>query len=91
MYRGDLLQTGADVFGFLIAKEIPENSTLILDPVPVRSWATYYGGSGGEYMHDLQIGPDGNIYFSGSTSSSGNIATINAHQDTLVGIRMGCW
>ena len=51
------------------------NKTLIIDPIPVRLWGTYYGGNNGDYSLDLCNDSNNNVYFSGYTSSTTNIAT----------------
>ena len=50
----------------------------------VRQWATYYGGSGLEYDNTCEIDANGNVYLSGTTGSSTNIA-FNGHQNTYGG------
>ncbi|MCD6063492.1 MAG: hypothetical protein K0R82_1403, partial [Flavipsychrobacter sp.] len=49
----------------------------------VRLWATYYGGSAGEDRGHVSCDLAGNVYMSGETWSSNNIATAGAHQTTL--------
>ncbi len=53
----------------------------------VRQWGTYYGGSGDEYIYYCAVDAVGDIYFSGSTSSSTgtNIVTAGSHQTTYGG------
>ena len=48
----------------------------------VRQWATYYGGNGGNAIRSCAVDGDGNIYATGETNSSNNIA-FNGHQNTL--------
>jgi hypothetical protein len=39
-----------------------------------RLWGTYYGGSGGEIVYDIDLDGEGNIYMQGETGSSTGIA-----------------
>ncbi|MBL7895914.1 MAG: T9SS type A sorting domain-containing protein [Bacteroidia bacterium] len=50
----------------------------------VRSWGTYYCGTGGGFSNGCSTDPMGNIYLHGSTTStnSNDIATPGAHQFT---------
>lgn len=60
------------------------NETLIIDPTPNLSWSIQYGG-GVEITTDLVIDPSNNVYITGYTYSSSNIATSGAHQTVLAG------
>ncbi len=51
----------------------------------VRQWATYYGGSSFEETGGLSIDVQNNVYLSGRTTSSSNIATTGAFQSTFGG------
>lgn len=84
------IQLAKNTFGFRINESYPSESTLIIDPLTSRSWATYYGGSqhdgsiyGSRFVHDLTLDASGNIYFTASTSSTNQIATTGAFQGTL--------
>jgi hypothetical protein len=48
-------------------------------------WSTYYGGNGNEACNALSIDTAGNVYISGATSSTNNIATASAYQASLLG------
>ena len=48
-----------------------------------RSWATYYGGSLQEHQGHVSCDNSGNVFLSGETYSTTNIATPGAHQTTL--------
>ncbi|MEI6898938.1 MAG: FISUMP domain-containing protein [Bacteroidota bacterium] len=79
-----------DVYGFSMDGYQEDNSLLIIDPVPTRLWATYYGGYGAgftdsENIESVTIDKDGNIVIAGVTSSSNNIATAGAFQTSLWG------
>jgi gliding motility-associated-like protein len=64
-----------NVYGFESAENVSDK-TVIIDPVPIRLWGTYYGGNGGEYSSDICNDVNNNVYFSGYTRSTTNIATI---------------
>lgn len=57
--------------------------TLVIDPV--LSWGTYYGGS--EFDKGVAVATDqqGNVYMTGGTSSSNDIATSGSYQVALGG------
>ncbi|MBK6774809.1 MAG: SBBP repeat-containing protein [Flavobacteriales bacterium] len=46
-----------------------------IDPNGNRSWATYYGGAGGDEGTSCAADQSGNVYLSGSTNSSSGIAS----------------
>ena len=48
-------------------------------------WGTYYGGSDVDLAREIAIDINNNIYVVGQTSSTNNIASPNAQQDTLGG------
>ncbi len=47
-----------------------------------RVWATYFGGIGPENGYSIATDKQGNVYMTGETSISTNIATAGAHQMT---------
>jgi hypothetical protein len=57
------------------------------DALGVRQWGTYYGGSGSS-QDDLvwcAFDPNGDIYFTGITSSTNGISTPGSHQSNIGG------
>ncbi len=48
-----------------------------------RQWATYFGGTGSDLTWTAKCDNTGNVYISGETGSTGNIATPNGHQTTI--------
>jgi len=75
---------GENLFGVSIVEPIPNGMTLVVDPVPDRLWATYCGGSGLDEIRECIMG-GGDLYVSGKTASSSNIATTGSHQATIGG------
>lgn len=49
----------------------------------VREWATYYGGINNDNVRALTIDTNENIYISGQTFSTTNIATVGSHQPNI--------
>ena len=50
-----------------------------------RLWGTYYGGTEDEYNVAIALNAFGNIYLSGQTTSTSDIATPGTYKDTLTG------
>ncbi len=50
------------------------------------NWETYFGGEGEEQLGNMVVDESGLIYISGSTVSTGNIASNGAYQTELNGI-----
>jgi hypothetical protein len=49
----------------------------------VRQWGTYYGGNGTDYLSDLLIDANQNIFFCGETLSTNSISTTGAFQPSI--------
>lgn len=77
-------QLAANTFGFEVANPFNYKARLIIDPTPVRIWATYFGGSEEDSTHKVGIKSDSknNIIVGGFTSSKNNIATSGSFQST---------
>lgn len=54
-------------------------------PTGVRLWATYYGGTSGDYAFACNVDINNDIYLSGYTTSSTGMATAGSHQPTIGG------
>jgi gliding motility-associated-like protein len=67
-------KVGSNLYGFE-SPQIAPDKTVIIDPVPVRLWGTYYGGSAVEYTGSVMVDSSNHAVISGSTGSSDNIAT----------------
>jgi gliding motility-associated-like protein len=71
-----------NIYGF--DGEINSSSkTIIIDPVPIRLWGTYYGGNGNEAPNDITSDANNNVYISGTTYSLNNIATVGTHLSSI--------
>ncbi|MDP1623217.1 MAG: FISUMP domain-containing protein [Bacteroidales bacterium] len=69
----------------LIGFSAPSDGNIIIDPVPQRLWATYFGGTGFDGLNSLSLDGSGNIYSAGSTTSPTNIATSGSYQEVFMG------
>ncbi len=49
----------------------------------VRLWATYYGGTGEEWVSSVTCDKEGNAYMAGMTKSAAGIATANSYQSQI--------
>lgn len=75
-----------NVYGFNTSNSV-NGKTVIIDPVPVRLWGTFYGNeenNGGNEFGGITTDLLGNNYLVGSTSvSNSSYATSGAHQTTI--------
>jgi hypothetical protein len=75
-----------NLFGFSVDGDIPANAALVIDPVPLRLWATYYGGSAEDRVLDAtMLETADKIFICGTTTSATAIATSGVQQSTLAG------
>jgi len=74
-----------EIYGFLASSTTPDHSSVIIDPLPNRLWATYYGGLDYDVGNDCKVDPNGFVYLTGETSSTHNIATSGAFQINFAG------
>lgn len=69
-----------NVYGFESSENISDK-TVIIDPVPIRLWGTFYVGTGAyDFSNSITSDNTGNVYFTGQTFSADNIATAGAFQ-----------
>lgn len=62
------------------------NKIIVIDPVPVRLWGTYFGNGGNTYDGtNISVDNYNCVYYSGSTGNSSIIATSGTHQTSLNG------
>ena len=59
--------------------------TLVIDPSSNIIWGSYFGGPSIEYCSATGIDAQNNLYITGHTLSTSNIATLGAFQTTLNG------
>jgi hypothetical protein len=74
----------ANVYSYKLS-EYDSSMTLIIDPLPERVWATYYGGSNTDIILSSAVSSDGSVYVAGKSNSTNFIATTGAHQTTFSG------
>ncbi|MBV2165929.1 MAG: T9SS type B sorting domain-containing protein [Kaistella sp.] len=74
---------GNNTYGFRTSHDTFDK-IVVIDPVPTRIWGSYFGGNGEEFGW---IKPDKNndVYLSGYTTSTNNVATTGSYQSNLVG------
>ncbi|WP_291133387.1 T9SS type B sorting domain-containing protein [Flavobacterium sp. UBA7682] len=77
-----------NTYGFKSSENL-DNKTIIIDPVPIRLWGTYYGLGSNFELIALDTDSSGNLYFSGHTGDSANMATAGSHDTTLTGFSDG--
>ena len=51
------------------------NEIIIIDPVPIRLWGTYFGGTGFEFPGTINVDSNNNIIITGGSDSPTNIAS----------------
>ncbi|MEI6899407.1 MAG: FISUMP domain-containing protein, partial [Bacteroidota bacterium] len=78
------LKISDGVFGFRQEGRSGVDSDLIIDPVPIRMWGTYFGGSDGDALRHMTADSDSNAILVGTTFSPDYIATNGAWQTTLI-------
>lgn len=64
-------------------KTAPSKETLVIDPS--LEWATYYGGTGFDLGTVLNCDNSGNVFVTGASWMSANIATTGSYQSTNAG------
>lgn len=73
-----------DLQGNTLGFQVEEyTDNIVIDPS--LEWATYIGDTSEDYAYAVTYGQSENLYAAGYTASIANIATNNAHQDTLAG------
>ncbi len=55
------------------------------DSIGIRQWGTYYGGSNDDDVNSVTTDGSCNVYLAGITTSTNNISSTGAHQETYGG------
>lgn len=58
-------------------------ATVVIDPTPLLVWGRYFGGSKRDQAEDITFDSAGNLYMTGTTASTSNIATSGTYQSVL--------
>lgn len=80
----NFISLGDSVYGLSISKPYDGSKTLIIDPVPVRIWGSFFGGNGEDQIK-VKTDSQNFVYVNGATTSTNNIATSGAYQSTIAG------
>jgi len=83
------LAFGEGLFGFKSKSKLNSQQKLIIDPVPVLEYATYYTNPVSTVASDICTDNLGNVYFAGEVGSALNMATTGAYQTTFTGTIAG--
>ncbi|MGB0431986.1 MAG: SBBP repeat-containing protein, partial [Bacteroidia bacterium] len=69
------------------ADTLIENAQLIIDPTFLHTlkYGSYFGGKDEDESYSVTSDSSANIYITGKTNSTANVATTGSHQDTLGG------
>lgn len=72
-----------NTFGFL-APDGTVKGKIVVDPVPVRLWGSYAGGSGSSFPGIVKTDSQNNVFITGSTASRSNIATAGTFRSVYI-------
>jgi len=62
-----------------------KSKTIIIDPSSNRIWGTYYGNTGMDFCNSTGVDDQKNVYLSGYTQNTTNIATSGTYQSAFSG------
>lgn len=68
-----------NLYGFNFNENEAVGKTIVIDPVPVRLWGTYYANDVSSNTNNLTTDIANNVYINGVTSSPTNVATTGTH------------
>lgn len=57
---------------------------VVIDPVPIRLWGTYYGGSASAYPFGITTDAQNNVYVMGQTQSTDYVATEGSFEPEYI-------
>jgi len=75
-------QITKETWGFEVTQYNPTKD-LVIDPI-IKVFGSYFGGSDSDWGYGGTTDSNNNLFVSGNTNSTANIATVGAHQTTLV-------
>ena len=78
------LKFSENEFGFMVP-EYDKNEVLMIDPLPVLDWGTYYGGNLIDYGWAINVYNNEIVLVTGLAQSSSAIATSGSYQDSFGG------
>lgn len=71
-----------NLYGFNFNENEAVGKTIVIDPVPVRLWGTYYGAMSSYHELGLENDNLSNVFLCGGTGDSSNIATSGSFMST---------
>lgn len=74
---------GNQIFGFESSKNTSDK-TMVIDPVPIRIWGSYYGGDENENLNGITTDNADFVYTYGFTQSHTQIATSGTYSTTYI-------
>ncbi|HRD37534.1 MAG TPA: hypothetical protein PLC65_02780, partial [Bacteroidia bacterium] len=80
-----LVDNGYYCFNLKQQMRLTPDQTLVIDPMPTVLWATYFGGNNSEYIYSSSLDYSANMYVTGYTNSTNNVATVGAFQSSFLG------
>lgn len=83
-------QLGKNVYGFAANTSL-KGKKIIIDPVPVRLWGTYFGGYAAAFPGYITTDALNNVYVSGLTASTQFVATEGTFMSTYTSGSSGAY
>jgi hypothetical protein len=82
--HANFIKNSDGTYGLNVAENIPANAELVIDPLPLILWGSYYGGSDLDQGLGSGVDNNGNVYITGQTASANTIATTGAFQISII-------